>query len=115
MKALNRAPTRSMPLLTEYVVSPSVTLPLRTRTARRSCNPNPQPTVRQFTARRFDENAATIPKKKKTPAMACPRGPIESRVPHAAAATATIAAAIATRQVSGVGNSAGAAVDGAVG
>ena len=40
----------------------------------------PQTIVRQFTARKFDENAATMPKKKTMPASAWPRRPIVSRV-----------------------------------
>ncbi len=40
----------------------------KTSTAKTACNAMPQPIVRQLTARKFDENMATMPKKKITPA-----------------------------------------------
>src|SRR4051794_20944180 len=65
--------------------------------------------VRQFTARRLEENAATRPKKKKMPATACPRGPIMSRAAYAAAPIKAMAAQRETRHVHGVGGWEGSA------
>src|SRR4051812_16003118 len=59
--------------------------------------------VRQLTARKLEENAATIPKKNTIPAAACPRRPIASRVTYAAPPTRKMAARIANRHQSGVG------------
>src|SRR4051812_18886793 len=63
----------------------------------------PQPIVHQFTARKFDENAATIPKKKNSPANAWPCSPIVSRMTYAHPPISAIVAKIPSRQERGVG------------
>ena len=68
----------------------------------------PQPTVRQLTARRLVENAATTAMKQTTPAAACTRGPIDCRAAgrrHAPSASASrrSARAAASRSVGGGG------------
>ena len=65
--------------------------------------------VRQFTARKFEENIATNPKKQNTPVTACPRTPMISLTPNAASPSSTMAAPMASRQVTGVGATSGAA------
>src|ERR1700704_6159770 len=83
---------------------PSFTIgTLSTRMARGARGATPQPMVRQFPARKLEENVATSPKKQKRPATACPRGPMTSRANQAAVARRTTAAASPARQVHGVG------------
>src|SRR5687768_4228393 len=66
----------------------------RMKSARPSCSAMPQATVRQLTARRSRENAATIAMKQTTPRSPCTRGLMLSRstIESAAMASATPAA-----------------------
>src|SRR5437870_4547979 len=69
--------------------------------------------VRQFTARRLAESAATRPKKKRMPTAACPRSPMRSRVKYAAASRRVMPAPMPSRQDQGVAENDGTVVGGA--
>src|SRR5215831_9982871 len=58
--------------------------------------------VRQLTARKFEENIATKPKKQNTPTKACPRGPMRLRAAKAENPSTRIIAAMASRHETGV-------------